>query len=65
MPGLFGLPELHLFHPSFEMLTQVDQQCNKGISGKPKSPAIYAEALLRQLHYTDVYYGQESTSCSL
>src|SRR6266571_4362179 len=26
---------------------------------------IYEEALLRQLHYTDVYYGQESTSCSL
>ena len=39
--GLFGLPELHLFHPSFEMLTQVDQQCNKGISGKPKSPGEY------------------------
>jgi hypothetical protein len=39
--GLFCLPELHLFHLSPKTLHVERSTCNKGISGKPKSPGFF------------------------
>jgi hypothetical protein len=46
LPGLFGVPELHVFHLPIKMLHAWRPTCNKGISGTPKSPG----STVRLLH---------------